>query len=58
MGGRFGELLLILFIVLILFGPGKIPKIMADIGKGIKSLRDNLQNKTPDKEDENGKSVD
>ncbi len=43
MYGRMGELLLILLIALVLFGAGKIPKIMGDIGKGIKSLREGLR---------------
>lgn len=43
MSGRMGELLLILLIILVLFGAGKIPRIMGDIGKGIRSLREGLQ---------------
>ena len=43
MGGRFGELILILLIVIVLFGAGKIPRIMGDIGRGIKALRSGLQ---------------
>jgi sec-independent protein translocase protein TatA len=40
MSGRIGELLLILFLVLILFGAGKLPKVMSDLGKGLKAFRD------------------
>lgn len=42
MGGRFGELLLILLIILVLFGAGRIPRIMGDIGRGIKSFKKGL----------------
>lgn len=34
-----GELLLILVVVLLLFGPKKIPEIMASVGKGIRQFR-------------------
>ena len=33
------ELLIIFFIVLIVFGAGKIPKIAKDIGSGIKEFK-------------------
>jgi sec-independent protein translocase protein TatA len=33
------HLLLILFIVLIIFGPGKLPEIGAGIGKSIRSFK-------------------
>ncbi|MCX8122908.1 MAG: twin-arginine translocase TatA/TatE family subunit [Spirochaetes bacterium] len=33
------ELLIIFFIVLIIFGAGKIPKIAKDIGTGIKEFK-------------------
>jgi sec-independent protein translocase protein TatA len=36
------HLFLVLLIVLLLFGAGKLPKVMGDIGKGIKNLRDEL----------------
>jgi sec-independent protein translocase protein TatA len=51
MGGRFGELLLILMIVFVIFGAGKLPKVMGDIGRGIRSLRDGLNNENKEKED-------
>ncbi len=37
------NILVILFIVLILFGAGKIPKVMGDIGKGIKNFKSGLK---------------
>ena len=36
------HLVLVLLIVVLLFGAGKLPKVMGDIGKGIKNLRDEL----------------
>lgn len=44
MSGRIGELLLIVLIVFILFGAGKLPKVMGEIGKGIRSLKRGVQN--------------
>jgi sec-independent protein translocase protein TatA len=38
-----GELLLILVIVFVLFGAGKLPQVMGDIGKGIKGLKNGLK---------------
>lgn len=38
----FGEIALILVIVLILFGAGKLPKVMSDLGKGVKSFKDGV----------------
>ena len=42
MGLSLANLLLILFIVLILFGAGKLPKVMGDLGKGLKHFREGL----------------
>jgi sec-independent protein translocase protein TatA len=52
------ELLIILVIVLIIFGAGKLPEIGSALGKGIKnfkkSMNDNneIANQPPKKEDE------
>ncbi len=42
MGLSVFHLLLILIIVFVLFGAGKLPQVMGDIGKGIRSLKDGL----------------
>ena len=44
------ELLIILVIVVLLFGPGRIGKIAGELGKGIRNFRDGLSGKsdTPD----------
>lgn len=43
MGLSFSHLMLLLLIILIVFGAGKLPKVMGDVGKGIRSLRDGLK---------------
>ena len=50
MGISFTNILIILLIVLIIFGAGKLPKVMGDLAKGIKSFRNEL--KEDEKEDE------
>ena len=53
----FTELMIILLLVLILFGAGKLPKVMGDLGKGIKSFQDGFRQPnntdTPSSEPEN-----
>lgn len=36
------ELLIVLVIILLIFGPGRIAKTMGEIGKGIRSFRDSF----------------
>ena len=43
MGLSFGHLLIVLLIVLVLFGAGKLPKVMAELGKGIKNFKDGMK---------------
>jgi sec-independent protein translocase protein TatA len=43
MGIGVSELLLILVIVFVLFGAGKLPQVMGDIGKGIRGLKKGLK---------------
>ncbi len=43
MGLGITELALIAFIVLVVFGAGKLPKVMGDLGKGIKSFKEGLK---------------
>jgi sec-independent protein translocase protein TatA len=42
---RGAEWIIILVIVLLLFGPGRIGKIAGELGRGIKSFRDGLASK-------------
>jgi sec-independent protein translocase protein TatA len=46
------ELLIILVIIVILFGPGRIGKVAGELGKGIRSFRDGLTGKGEEKKDE------
>jgi sec-independent protein translocase protein TatA len=39
----FGELVVILLIVLLLFGAGRLPRLMGDVGKGMRALREGLK---------------
>lgn len=41
----FKELLLIVLIVLIVFGAGKLPAVMKELGKGIKNFRKGYEGK-------------
>lgn len=56
--------LIVLVIVVLLFGRGKIPELMGDVAKGIKSFRkgmgdDETPGSTPAKRtDESGKTID
>jgi sec-independent protein translocase protein TatA len=43
------QVILILLIVLILFGAGKLPKVMGDVAKGVKNFKSGLKD---DDEDE------
>jgi len=52
------ELIIILVIVLIIFGAGKLPEIGSALGRGIKNFKksvketDQIDNQPPNKEDE------
>ena len=62
------ELMIILAIVLILFGAGKLPKVLGQMGKGVKAFKEGLSGQgdagedavdvTPDDEDEPQKALD
>jgi sec-independent protein translocase protein TatA len=41
------ELLIILLIVVLLFGVGRIGKVAGELGKGIKAFRDGLRDEEP-----------
>ena len=48
------QVVLILLIVLILFGAGKLPKVMGDVAKGVKNFKTGLKE---DEEDEEKKAI-
>jgi sec-independent protein translocase protein TatA len=46
------ELLIILVIIVILFGPGRIGKVAGELGKGIRNFREGMSGKEEEKADE------
>jgi len=46
------ELLIILVILVLVFGPGRIGKVAGELGKGIRNFRDGLGGKSGDSEAE------
>jgi sec-independent protein translocase protein TatA len=42
------QVILILLIVLILFGAGKLPKVMGDVAKGVKNFKTGLKDDDED----------
>jgi sec-independent protein translocase protein TatA len=51
------ELLIILVIVVLLFGPGRIGKVAGELGKGIRSFREGLTGKEDETEEEKKEEV-
>ena len=54
MGIGFTELIVILVIILILFGPGKLPEIGKALGRGIREFKDaqnDVKRKSSDSDD-------
>jgi sec-independent protein translocase protein TatA len=51
------ELLIILVIIVILFGPGRIGKVADELGKGIRSFKNGLGGKKEDEEAPEEKKV-
>ena len=39
------ELIIILIIIVLLFGPGRIGKVAGEVGKGIRNFRDGMSGK-------------
>lgn len=48
--GRIWELVIILAIILIFFGAGKLPQVMKDVGKSIKGLKDGMKDEEKSKD--------
>lgn len=53
MGISLFQLLVILLIVLLIFGAGKLPNVMSDLGKGLKSFK-SAMNEEEKKDDNSG----
>lgn len=39
----FWQILLVVIVVLIIFGAGKLPGVMGDLGKGLRNFKDGLK---------------
>jgi sec-independent protein translocase protein TatA len=48
----FSEIALILLVVLIIFGAGKLPNVMGDLGKGLKAFKEGVKDDSASKKDE------
>jgi sec-independent protein translocase protein TatA len=44
------QLIVILLIILVLFGAGRLPQVMADLGKGMKAFKSALKDEENKKE--------
>lgn len=57
---RFGtwEIIIVLVIVLLVFGPGRITKVASEMGKGIKAFKDGLNEDKPEDEETEEESED
>lgn len=49
----FWQVILILVIVLIIFGAGKLPKVMGDVAKGVKSFKSGMKDEDDAPQDVN-----
>ena len=47
------QLIIVLIIVLLLFGRGKIPQLMGDMAKGLKAFKSGMKNDSETKTDQN-----
>ena len=43
------ELLIVLVIIVLIFGPGRLAKTMSELGKGIRSFKDSFSSSEEDK---------
>jgi sec-independent protein translocase protein TatA len=43
MGFSFGHILVVLLLVLVFFGAGKLPNVMGDLGKGLRNFKAGLK---------------
>jgi sec-independent protein translocase protein TatA len=50
----FPELLIILVVVLLIFGPGRIGKIAGELGSGIRAFKDGLEKGAEEETKEDG----
>lgn len=51
------ELIIILVLVLMVFGAGKLPQVGSALGKGLRNLREGIKDVTEETEEENKKEI-
>ncbi|MFH1523889.1 MAG: twin-arginine translocase TatA/TatE family subunit [Chloroflexota bacterium] len=51
------ELLIILVIIILLFGPGRIGKLAGELGKGIRSFREGISEKSEEQKSDEKQSA-
>jgi sec-independent protein translocase protein TatA len=51
MGLSFFHLVVVLVVVLILFGAGRLPNVMGDLGRGLRAFKDGLHGEEGEKKD-------
>lgn len=52
------ELVLILLVVLLIFGPGRLPEIGGAIGRGIREFRQSASGESPSETEDQGETAD
>lgn len=52
MGISLMQLIVILLIILLLFGAGKLPQVMSQLGKGLRLFKNSLEGKDDKNDDE------
>ena len=58
MGISFWQIAIVVVIVVLLFGRGKISSLMGDVAKGIKSFKKGMSDDTSSKDEDNNNSTD
>jgi sec-independent protein translocase protein TatA len=53
MGMSFGHMILLFGIVLLIFGAGKLPRVMGDLAKGIKAFKSGMRDGENDENNHN-----
>lgn len=51
------QILIILVLVLVVFGAGKLPKVMGDMGKGMKNFKEGLNGRDGDNDPKDTKVI-
>jgi sec-independent protein translocase protein TatA len=50
MGFSFWHIVIVVLVILVLFGTGRLPRLMEDLGKGINSFKKGLKEEDPSAE--------